>query len=350
MIRIFVLCSGQDDNLGDVVLRRSLLDTLRPIGELHIYLSGASPEFISGLDLGGHDRIYTELSAWRRNAYRSALRRKTWIVDKPGELQVNGRVLRSQVRLVPLLLLTKVRGGRSYRLGIGQRDSNPSLARSFRTLYRLADLVTWRDTESLADFQIGRLAPDWGFEKVLVRAEKVITRRDLIVLSYRSDRPMLGSNAIDAIRRSADAQDLSIMVICQVKRDAPRSQELARAVGGELIDWVEGVSYQEQESSLRSAYQRAALVISDRLHVLIVATAEGAIPLCITTYPEEKIQRHFNAISFPSVALDVSQHTSARIEKILERQLGRRADILRSRRLAVKAIAEIKELLARQAT
>jgi hypothetical protein len=324
--QIFVRGTGQEDNIGDVILRRSFFEQLSAAGQLHIHLGDATEDFIAALELRESDVIYRDAESWRRAAYRSVLRKPTWLVDKPGELLLEEDIYKGQRSLLPLIVAVRARGGRSLRLGIGHRKPNPALVGRFRRLYRLSNTVAWRDVESHAHFAIGEVMPDWGFldGSEVARAEP----RGRLVVSYRSDRDMLPQHAIDAIRAFAERESLLITVVTQVARDSSRSLELHDALGGELLDWKEPANHREQEARLRDIYAETAVALSDRLHVLIVAAAEGAAPVNLIDKHDPKIARHFEAIGYRDVTVASSDATAAELVDALDRARGRGEEMM----------------------
>lgn len=306
--RIYVRGTGQEDNIGDVILRRAFFDQLAAAGQLHIHLGDASDDFIEALSLRDSDVIYRDAESWRRSAYRSVLRTPTWLVDKPGELLLEEDIFKGQRSLLPLILAVRLRGGRSLRLGIGQRKPNPAVVARFRRLYRLSNTVAWRDVESRAHFGIGEVMPDWGF--LPGPDAPHVGERHRLTISYRSDRDLLPPHALEAIRTYAQDENLLVTVITQVARDSPRSQELHHALGGELIDWADAEGHEAQENRLREIYAETALALSDRLHVLIVAAAEGAVPVNLVEAHDPKIGRHFDAIGYGDVTVTASEATA----------------------------------------
>jgi hypothetical protein len=72
--QIFVPARGQFDNIGDILLRRQLLDWLRSSGPLHVYLGSSPPGYAEGLRLQPEDVRYHSFRAWYLAALRSAAR------------------------------------------------------------------------------------------------------------------------------------------------------------------------------------------------------------------------------------------------------------------------------------
>jgi len=341
--RVFVRGTGQEDNIGDVVLRRALFDRLRQAGELHIYLADASTDFIASLELGPRDEVYRDMRTWKIALLRSLVRRSTWFVDKPGEVLLTSDIYKGQRSLLPLLIAVRLRGGRVLRLGVGQRSPNPDMTPSFRRLYRISNAVLWRDSQSASDFGIGNVMPDWGFEAP--RALPVETKRDLLVVSYRGDRPELSQTTLDRIRAFAVEHALEIVAVTQVQRDGDRSDELARALGGVAEPWPLDKSHAEQERDLRNIYRRTAMVLSDRLHVLIVAATEGAVPVNLVEVPDIKVARHFDVIGYRSITVAASGDGAGRdqqdVSVALSAQMERADEIKTAMETAARRIEEL---------
>lgn len=308
MTSIFVPAVGQYDNIGDIILRRPLLDTLRPLGALHLYLGDCPAGYIDGLSLSPSDVTYRSFGSWYRALLSAAGRGEAHYVFKPGEIQLTLRGMKEHVGMLPALLMVRLRGGRVVRVGSGAR----SFARLPRLLMRpsiaLSQLVIWRD-RATANFLGGETMPDFGFVAgaPLARAE-----RNLLVVSLRGDRAMPDATWIAGVRLFAEEHALEIVVVTQVGRDSERTRQVASALDARTLDW-DGVGHREQEAALRATYNSARAVVSDRLHVLIAAATEGAYPVGLLTTASDKIDRHFSAAGFPRVATTAAGLSSREI-------------------------------------
>lgn len=327
---IFTVCTGQADNIGDIVLRRHFLDVLRHRGTLHIYMGAASTEFLEGLCLDPADHIYRDIDTWTAGLAAGAAAERVLVVDKPGEIILNTDCLRRQLKFWPVFSSVVKRGGGVVRLGVGVR-SRPNLPQ--RILFRLVlsqyQLFTWRDTESLEWLGFGQLAPDWGFgdrgPDRPVEEPDGGAARDTLLLSQRSDRPLPSQKWIEGINRFAQQEGLRIEVVTQVQRDQGRTRELAKLLDCGRLGWTDEHPI-EQERRLRERYRRAALVLSDRLHVLIVAMTEGAPSLCMTEYPENKIARHLRAVGYEGGSVRVDDFSPEQISSLCSATLQRREE------------------------
>ncbi|HEX2528070.1 MAG TPA: hypothetical protein VHL31_17430 [Geminicoccus sp.] len=341
---VYVWCMGQDDNIGDVVLRRRLLDELRPIGPLHVFLGdAASDDFVTALRLGSGDIVIRDSKAWTPAVLHAARQGPILCVGKPGELPTDTARLRRSLRRLLLHWQVGRKGGAVVQLGIGAREQPRRLMPLFRLSFRLHHMVRWRDPRSHAQFRLGSVMPDWGFDDFGPTSTPLPGDgrgpRELVVLSLRGDRPAPGQAWLEGVRAFCRRSALRPIVVTQVRRDADQSRHLARRLDAELVDWG-AEPHAQQEQRLRRTYARAALAVSDRLHVLIVAFTEGAVPLCLVDRPEDKIGRHFEAIGYRDASIDVSGLPAERIAGQLEAALRRQDEAGGARTVAVNMIAE----------
>lgn len=337
MTRVFVPAVGQYDNIGDIILRRPLLEVLRRVGQLHIYLGRAPSGYRDGLALADGDVVYESFARWYAAMIRSALTETTHYAFKPGEIQLSITGMKEHVGMLPALLILGLRHGRIVRVGSGAR----SFARLPRLLMQpslaLARFTAWRDADTATYLGHGETMPDFGFHD---NPEHTGVKRSTLVLSMRGDRPSPGIAWLDAMRAFAGNRGLEIVVATQVGRDDALSKELAAALGAKLVSW-DGLSHDRQETRLRELYRGAVVVVSDRLHVLIAATTEGAQPLAVLTAAAPKIDRHFTAAGLPSVTLVAAHLDAADIATAMEDTLNRNGDLSERLSAARKRIDEV---------
>lgn len=166
---------------------------------------------------------------------------------------------------------------------------------------RASSFVRWRDADSEANTRFTGLAPDWAFTLGSdVRSWKPFGDRPLIALAMRGDRPEPSAEWIEWFVRLCQTLRLEPVVVVQVKRDGDRAISLANRVGGRVLAW-QSESHWTHEKRLREVYSSAAIIVGDRLHGLIVAATEGAVPIGWVESSGGKIARHFDAANMPFV-------------------------------------------------
>ncbi len=152
-------------------------------------------------------------------------------------------------------------------------------------------------------------------------------QRHRLVVSYRGDRQPLSEGTAAAIRTFAERNGLTVTVITQVARDSQRSKELHHDLGGDLLDWEVVAGHAAQEDRLREIYLETAVALSDRLHVLIVAATEGAVPVNLVAEPDAKVGRHFDAIGYTDMTVASEAKSTDQLVDALESQAARSAEI-----------------------
>jgi hypothetical protein len=341
---VFVWCTGQDDNIGDVVLRRRLLDEVRPFGTLHLFLADASAEFVQALALAPTDMVYHDHEAWKDALASAAKRGPVLSIGKPGELQIDRVALRRALRRLFLHRRVVRGGGLVLQLGIGARAQPRSWMSLFRLSFRYHQKVLWRDPQSQAHFGLGAVMPDWGFADLGPQRPEAPANhdcvRDLVAISMRGDRPLPGRAWLEGVRAFCQESGLKPVVVTQVRRDGERSRVLAYELDSYLVDWNDQ-THVAQEVRLRDIYARSALAVSDRLHVLIVAFTEGAVPLCMVDRPEHKIGRHFDAIDYRGSSVDVAGQGAAEIARHLHAANARAGEVQAARQAALDMIGKV---------
>ncbi len=330
---IFAVARGQYGNIGDVMLRRQLLDWVRDAGPLHVYLGDAPPGYAEGLALQPQDVTYCSLRRWYAAALRAAAAGRGAYVFKPGEIQLTLLGLKEHLVMLPLLAVLRVRGGRAVRVGVGTRG----FARLPRALVRpsvaLSDLTLWRD-DATAAYLGGSAMPDLAFgegadDEVLAEAGAGAGDRDVLVVSLRGDgdeRPYPTPAALAGIAAHARAHGLEVWTVTQVQVDDERAAALAADLGGRALRWGEARGHDAAERELRALYARAAVVVSDRLHVLVAAFTEGAVPVAGAVVASEKIARHLSTIGVDDVGLDLRGDDAGAVERRIDVLAGRRPE------------------------
>lgn len=342
--QIFVPGVGQYENIGDIILRRELIAWLQPLGRLHVYV-GPSPEgYAESLGLGPDAVLYRSFGAYYTAALKQAWAGRADYVFKPGEIQLTLVGMKEHLSVLPMLLAVRARRGRVARVGSGARNFAPLPRLLITPSILLSQLVAWRDPKTAAYLRRGEVMPDLAFAKDGGSADGP---RDVVVVSMRGDRPEPSQAWVDGVAAYAREAGQRLVVVTQVFMDRDRSRDLAARLGAELLDW-DGEDHGAQEDRLRALYQRTSLVVSDRLHVLICAVTEGALPLALLVDGSDKIDRHFVAAGMAGVAvssagLDAAQVTAALADAAA--QGPRRAAELEGAKAALAAVRARLEVL-----
>lgn len=333
---IFAIGRGQYENVGDIILRRQLLDWVRPVGRLHVYVGDSPPGYDEGLGLQASDISYRSLGAWYRAALTAAVRGGASYVFKPGELQLTIPGLKEHMVMLPLLAAIRLRGGRAVRAGVGARNFAAIPRAMMYPSIALSDLTLWRDVRS-AEYMGGEVMPDLAFgegadDEVLAEAGTGAAGRNKLVVSMRSDEdvhpcPYPTEAWFEAVRTFAARHDLEIWAVTQVRVDDERTGRIAAQLGGRALRWPEHTGHDVQETRLRELYRSTRIALSDRLHVIIAAYTEGAVPVGSMIDGTDKIDRHFRTVGVDGVALRTGEMSAMDMVGRLEAIDQRRAEL-----------------------
>lgn len=341
--RTFVSLTGPAGNIGDALIRRETLAwAVGTSDELVAYTGDAPDVWLRQLGLPAESlvlRTKKSVPRWLRLLVLAP--RHPVLVFEAGEIPLDrGNGLRELVFLAETLIV-RLKGGVVVRPPRGIRaPSWPALA-IHRLAARLSQVTLWRDEATLATARCGRLAPDIGFSAG-TRAGLPWGERSELLVSLRGARPLPDAEWLSAVRETAERAGLSIRTVVQVREDESRARELAQLLGGEFDAWGD-TDPLVQEESLRQRYDAAQIVVSDRMHVLVLAALSGAVPVELVPGPTMKITKAFAAIGLHGVSVDSSASDQTRMRAALLPTPERAAEVSERVRIAAATLDGIQQ-------
>ncbi|MFF0910547.1 glycosyltransferase [Microbacterium enclense] len=355
--QIFAVGRGQYENIGDVLLRRPLLDWARENGRLHVYVGHSPAGYDDGLRLHPDDVVYRSFVSWYRALLAEAARGNADTLYKPGELQLTLIGMKEHLAMLPAVALVRARGGRVARIGAGARNFAPLPRALMWPSNALSSYTRWRDDRTADYLGFGPSMPDLGFSDgldadALAAARAGDDTRDLFVVSLRDDtevapRPYPDAAWMRGVRGAADALGLRLVVVTQVSVDEERSQRLGRDLDAEVVSWPVLGAHDAHEARLRAVYRRTRVAASDRLHVIIAAFTEGAMPIGLQLDDADKISRHFDTIGLSGIALNTRDLDAEQLRDRLAELAGRRGEALGTLEGARARLAAVRSDLGR---
>lgn len=303
---VFISVASQRDNLGDSLLRRPLIRAAQAIDTCHVFV-GEGAEDWTNLGLRANDKTYAVRRKWMSALLRSAATRRTTLILNAGELVFDRRFTFSRSALLPAIALVKLRRGAVIHAGFGLRNPDSGVPMLARLTARMSDVVSWRDEAARSAVGVGTVAPDWAFaegsstEELLLRHQSNSHRS--IAVSLRGDRGEPSTEWLRKLRETASELGSDVVIVCQVRRDGPLSEWLARELNAELVSWPEGTDHLAHEARVREVYSKSTWVVSNRLHSVIMAVTEGAVPLDLAPDQSRKVPRALAVLDlrlFPS--------------------------------------------------
>ncbi|MDF2991510.1 MAG: hypothetical protein K0S37_2024 [Microbacterium sp.] len=310
---VFFWATGQDDNIGDSLLRRAGLELLYPDAAKCVWIKNASRDFATGLGEIEAGSLMSSFPRWTFKALGESLRRPTVIVLNAGEVPVSWRGAAKIAVLTAVGLIARPRGGGLLWVGAGVPPTKRKLALTFyRAAARVAFHVRWRDPVSAEVIGRGSVGPDWAFALGTDVSEwSSPNTRGTLAVVLRGDRRPPTDEWWTWVDDTAERLGLDIAMVVQVRRDGPLASEIATARGYRVVEWSADATHAEQEELVRRTYRDSRVVLGDRLHGLIVGATEGALPLGWVESSKGKIARHFDAVNLGVVG----EHEGAIVAK-----------------------------------
>lgn len=302
---IYLSLFGQRDNLGDSVLRRPWYETFRGLGPIHAAVGDHVDDYLAAFPLDARTTLYPSNLKWAASAMGSAARRRTVMAFVAGEVVTTPKSALVYVLYGLIARAARIRGGHAVFAGVGVKiNSRPWVVRVLRWMIAPCEIVVTRDPASAALLGVSSVGPDWAFLDGQSTGTDVTAgwagRRTLAV-SLRGDQPAPAAETVTALGRAAKLAGLDVVVVSQVRRDNDRCRDLARQLGREVetsvVTWDTG-NHPEHEVLVREVYRRSAVVVGDRLHALIVAMTEGAVPLPLGSAFSRKAENALRAVGY----------------------------------------------------
>ena len=302
-MRIFVVLNGQEDNIGDVVLRRYHLQALARLGEVHAFVPHVSDNFRASLTQGTDTIVHVDRKQWMAKALQS-IGDDGWILSyNSGEFQCAYPSTRWFLPLSMVGRYAQMRGGKVVMTGLGTRDDKKPWKYLVQQAARAADFVSWRDSVTSDLMRRGSQGIDWGFKRGAESLPLHDCKRSTLAVTFRADRALPTPEHLEAVNRFAASRGLRVTPFAQVRRDNESARHLADYFQTDPLLWPDSTSHADQEDAVRSLFSESAMVLSDRLHALIIGTAEGAVPVGVVHGPDQKINRHFTLPLFEEAGL-----------------------------------------------
>jgi polysaccharide pyruvyl transferase WcaK-like protein len=366
--KILFLPASQIDNAGDQLINLAAIAALRPHGDI-VVDDRLTPEwFLQGIGARPDER-FTSISSGRFyvGAVKMLLRRKLsgeavryCFVMPPGHLFRRGVAAARTATVWHLkLLLLRALGCRVCRAGfsIGPFDRINLWAERFGAVCH--SYYGLRDTTSLA------LARRHGFTHVHQVPDLAWTYRPTVeldpsspqghvVLSFRANatgeshqpdylEPLL--DRLKALLRASGLRQRRLVVAHQVRSDRAAAEQTYHALKDEFdVEWRADKLSIDEASTL---YAGAHCVISNRLHVLLLAARNGTLPLALARGSDNvKITSILVDNALDDVVVDVGLPEADNRERLVRALSSREAVIGRFAEAARENTAKVRRAFA----
>ncbi|MEH6307515.1 polysaccharide pyruvyl transferase family protein [Olivibacter sp. CPCC 100613] len=342
----------QYDNMGDLLINKSLITLLRRHGQVIIDDNNKPISFITQL-LAENDQKLSEITTqglfnFAEHRLKTPSEDKYYLVFVPGDLSVKGfKKALSRVRFFnSRLRKLKQMGCRILRLGISLNtfDAPNMIAES---LYSSAfHVYGLRDKQSIAKaerfrFSNVRYFPDlaWAFYPKFNENEGVVKGR-YILISFRASKSgtshhgdyfaEIKNHLFDVLHQSS-LGDYKIVVSYQVQYDREAAQELVELFAKEFeVEFIDKLLSLDEAIHL---YKGSDLIISNRLHVLLLGTICKTLSIpFINPVDNKKIAGIYKDNALYDVVLDYRNNTTT--------VSGRLVDMIKSRSVILNRLEE----------
>ncbi|MGF9567111.1 polysaccharide pyruvyl transferase family protein [Neorhizobium sp. JUb45] len=297
----FFSANTQYENAGDALINRELLKVLRRWGRVRVAQSGAPEAFIKQLRLEPQELHYESRPALWLGAVlagtkaRFSRTERPYLALTPGD--PGGFFDRDVMLRGALMLMLTLAGVRIVRLGVSLGRMSRGRLRFEAFMSRFYAHIGIRDSNSLdlartygfrncgyfPDFALA-LDPTEGFSKVDHHFNIAVSLRDDNL--GQVDRAMLVTKLDQVIDAVSVNRPVSLHFVAQVGLD----DAFARYLKDRYAGRIRSVMSEEQNiDRLTNIYSRADLIVSNRLHALLLASACGAVPLGLL-FPESNVK------------------------------------------------------------
>jgi|GEM_PF-4637962 len=320
--------NGRSDNPGDMLIYDCLVGHLQKYGEVHAF----DPVPWSRHDIPTLSRCKLVKLGIKALFSKAGPRPIRLVITYPPGAVVGtwtisqtGTFVQSLKQLIKSILW-KLASRENILLGVSCYDAAHLRSCGF-------SIIGLRDNESIQAFSDAPgskvvYCPDLSLS---VRQDCSTEFRDKTLISFREEFPENGmpdsysQNLLDQIGRVFRLVDNrtpgKVSFFYQVPEDEPFNKKLLGLTGDSVIAWKAPPTYDD----LLSYYQDAGVVISNRLHILLVAALSGALPIALTSSSHMKIVSLFRRLKWDDLLLDSS---SPKIASDLENILSRKDSLL----------------------
>lgn len=292
----FYSVKTQYANAGDALINRELLRHLRTHGEIRAAICDAPAAYLESIRLAPTELRFSGRSQMLFAGFLAALRSRLGLGARPRLVLTPGdplsRLDAASVLTAISIALFRLAGGRTLRLGVSISTRHPDRLRLEAASSRCIELTGLRDALSLesarrAGFRNLARFPDFALTvPVLRRGPLAETGPITLGISCRFDKfgPQDAARLTAAIETIvagvARTRPVSLVFVSQVERDDAAMAELHRSfVGRHPSVFHAGTDLE----ILAQVYRGVDVTISNRLHSLLHAAAQGCLPFGLLT-------------------------------------------------------------------
>lgn len=329
---VFYSLRTQYENLGDLIINKTLLDELRNYGKLIVDDQGVPEWFCQNLEITSEERAGKYGLKFNALVLLSGMKTlfqpstKIYLVTPPGHIYNSTAITwKHALKTSAFAFMLDVFGVRVCRFGasVGPFSSLGQIVEKvqsqFMHFYSVRDTISANYARSIG-IQKVEIFPDlaWLMEQKSNR-EAITSGNNYVVFSFRESSHSLddSDNYRNCLYRTLDAVvelvcnkwEKNLVISYQVDRDRKICEDIKTRYqnccnASFIEDKVDSLS-------LYTLYGRASMVFSNRLHVLMFAMASGSCPIAvIDTAKHNKVTGIFSDAGLNQLILDIEKDSA----------------------------------------
>lgn len=278
---------AQEDNLGDIEIREKLFHSVASTGiDILGFRGTSSDSYVEAFAGAPNCRWFKSALSLQGALFTRFLkgdRLHFFIAPGPARFSSKPKAIAKSLVNFTNMALARLSGGTVHVVGRAYRGTGLTRYIEMGCL-SLATTATVRD--ELSKKNVGGRAdalPDLAFY-----GEPFFEGgRTHLAICVREESD-LNETVFENLISAARSIGLTPVFVVQVKRDNSWMKRMAALYGTELVDWDEA-SHQQQRSNIEAVYRRSRVVVSNRLHGLIMGSMAGAQPLPLISKGNTKL-------------------------------------------------------------
>lgn len=332
-IRAFVKMHAQDENAGDALVLRHLIQLISARVPTRLYLGEWPQTFVRQLALTGNAAVTALEGRSAASLVLDILRARIhgdlcyyFLTAGAPHGERTLKQFAADIFRISWLACLAALGVRICQVGVSFEDIGPRHARVLRWRSRLLfasvprDDISRRYMRSLGIRTTG-IMPDVTLNMFSTPPRPRGDSRTRVAFSFRVDKypdikHRLSEIVTDLASQCTGQADL--FFVAQVSRDVTFMRELATAAEAAWPERVHFADCHQDIDGAFSIYQQCSVVLSNRLHALLPSLKEGATPIALLV-PERdpKIVGVLESIGLGDYALDVRSVAVSEISRLM---------------------------------
>lgn len=353
---IFFQAMTQYENLGDLVINKTLLDSLRQYGMLVINVRGVPEWFCQELEIADYERASNHRMGFKITLLVSAFKSlfqpdsKIYFILTPGHhynISMNFSRVIYLLKIISYSFLLKIIGVRICRFGASIGPFSKIYQIAEKCMAELMYFYSVRDTKSenyakTIGISKVELFPDLAWSMKLHDAKSNFLEnlliKEYVIFSFREyphalEHPGIYKDRLylildEIVKIVCRNSQKKIIISYQVSRDYEFCRQISNRYKNEYN--VIFIEKQIDVQSIYEFYSQSSIIFSNRLHALIFGMVCGSTPIAIVDgLKHDKITGIFSEMKLMDLVVDISQenHRIEQLNKTIDNASQRKIDI-----------------------